>query len=238
MTEPDAPINLANVPEITNGSQIGLEWEDGASDGGAEVLDYKITWDQGTNDQTVLVEFLNALSYTVTGLTAGVTYAFKVQSRNRIGYSDYSTPVSILAAQGPDTPAAPSTSFIGDWLVVDWTAPASGGSPITAYRIQIRHADEVTYSEELTSCDGTDPTIVDNLQCSIPSYLLNQAPFSLAWGSSVYAKVRAINANGDSPFSPEGNGGVIITNPDAPINLAEDSSERTLNSIGFSWQQG
>jgi len=45
LTSPDAPINLANVPEITTGSQIGLVWEDGAIDGGADVIDYKITWD-------------------------------------------------------------------------------------------------------------------------------------------------------------------------------------------------
>jgi len=62
----------------------------------------------------VLVQFLNAQSYTVTGLTASVTYTFKVQSRNSFGYSAYSTPVAILSAQTPNIPAAPSTSFIGD----------------------------------------------------------------------------------------------------------------------------
>ena len=31
---PDAPVNLVNVPSITNAIVIGLTWEDGASDGG------------------------------------------------------------------------------------------------------------------------------------------------------------------------------------------------------------
>jgi hypothetical protein len=40
----------------------------------------------------------------VTGLTPGVTYQFVVKSRNIIGYSDYSTSVSVLAAQVPNIP--------------------------------------------------------------------------------------------------------------------------------------
>jgi len=40
----------------------------------------------------------------VTGLNAGVTYKFVVQSRNVINFSDYSSAVSVLAAQIPDEP--------------------------------------------------------------------------------------------------------------------------------------
>jgi hypothetical protein len=35
-------------------------------------------------------------------LTEGHTYAFKVEARNSVGYSDLSAEVSILAAQLPD----------------------------------------------------------------------------------------------------------------------------------------
>jgi len=48
LTTPDAPVNLENVPSITTGSQIGLVWKDGAIDGGADILDYTITWDRAT----------------------------------------------------------------------------------------------------------------------------------------------------------------------------------------------
>jgi hypothetical protein len=41
---------------------------------------------------------------TVTGLTAGVRYLFKVESRNIINYSPLSASISILAAQIPDPP--------------------------------------------------------------------------------------------------------------------------------------
>jgi hypothetical protein len=65
--------------------------------------------------------------------------------------------------------------------------------------------------------------------------VLNSAPYSVSWGQSIFAKVSAINAYGSSTYSLEGNGGIIITNPDAPRNIIEDITARTLNSIAFSW---
>jgi hypothetical protein len=44
----------------------------------------------------------------------------------------------------------------------------------------------------------------------------------LPWGSSIFAKVIAVNLYGDSLISLEGNGAIITTNPDAPINLLEN----------------
>ena len=37
---PDAPINLANVPELTTAYQVSLSWEEGAYNGGSPVIDY------------------------------------------------------------------------------------------------------------------------------------------------------------------------------------------------------
>jgi hypothetical protein len=98
LTTPDAPINLANVPGITTGSQIGLVWEDGAIDGGADVTDYTLSWDRAIGSWEVLDTGVLTQSYTVTGLTASLTYSFKVQSVNSHGISDYSDPISILSA--------------------------------------------------------------------------------------------------------------------------------------------
>jgi hypothetical protein len=114
-------------------------------------------------------------------------------------------------------------------------APSSGGSPIAEYNVQIRHTDGLTFSQELSQCDGSQADIVSNSQCVIDSHVLNAAPFNIPWGDSVYAKLSAINAYGESSFSPEGNGGTIITKADPPRSFIEDMTQRTLNSIGFSW---
>jgi hypothetical protein len=49
----------------------------------------------------------------------------------------------------------------------------------------------------------------------------------LPWGSNIYAKVLATNIYGDSELSDEGHEAIILTIPDAPINLAETVSART-----------
>jgi hypothetical protein len=53
---------------------------------------------------------------------------------------------------------------------------------------------------------------------------LIELPYDLAWGSEVYAKVAAINVIGSSLFSSQENGGIILTVPDAPINLNTGAS--------------
>lgn len=45
MIVPDAPVNLSNVPSITDAYQIGLTWQQGASTGGTAITEYIISYD-------------------------------------------------------------------------------------------------------------------------------------------------------------------------------------------------
>ena len=60
-------------------------------------------------------------------------------------------------------------------------------------------------------------------------------PFSLSCGSSIYAIVMATNVVGNSMQSNPGNGGVITTNPDAPVSLANVATVTSATSIGLIW---
>lgn len=53
----------------------------------------------------------------------------------------------------------------------------------------------------------------------MPISKLIVVPYELAWGSQIYAIVSATNVKGESLYSPEGNGAVILTNPEAPTDL-------------------
>lgn len=77
-----------------------------------------------------------------------------------------------------------------------------------------------------------------NLQCSVPVNKLKQAPFSHPWGVSIYAYIVAVNDYGDSAPSERGNGAVIITKPDAPLQLIEDYAHRLPTQIGLEWLEG
>ncbi len=69
----------------------------------------------------------------------------------------------------------------------------------------------------------------------MPKSVLRTDPYMLPWGSSIWAKVTAINIYGRSETSEEGNGAVILTYPDPPLNLVEDWSPKSQTSIGLSW---
>jgi uncharacterized membrane protein (UPF0182 family) len=63
-------------------------------------------------------------------------------------------------------------------------------------------------------------------------------PYSLPWGSNIYAKVIAYNIYGDSLVSEPGYEAIILTTPDAPISFEETILMRTENSITFTWSPG
>ena len=60
---------------------------------------------------------------------------------------------------------------------------------------------------------------------------LKATPFEIPWGDSIWAKIIAINAYGESVASIAGNGATIITYPDAPVTLDEVYSYRTSTSV-------
>jgi hypothetical protein len=108
-------------------------------------------------------------------------------------------------------------------VTVTWTVANDGGSPITGYIITIRESDKTTFSRS-ASCDMTSSTLTT---CTIPALAFTEEPFNLLWSSNIIAKVVAINSYGDSFESEHGSGAIILTKPDAPINLNEDIMLRT-----------
>jgi hypothetical protein len=139
----------------------------------------------------------------------------------------------VLAAQVPDAPATPTTAVQDSSVLVDWSAPNEQGSPIIGYQIWIRKSDGTTFAIDSTSCDGAEAAIVASTSCLIPIATLRAGSFQLPWGSSVYAKVIAYNLYGYSASSVVGNGAVILTSPDAPINLKEIVASRSATSISI-----
>lgn len=55
----------------------------------------------------------------------------------------------------------------------------------------------------------------------------------MPWGSSITAKVNAYNLYGYSAASAEGNGAVILTYPDTPVNVVEIVADRTPTTISI-----
>lgn len=126
----------------------------------------------------------------------------------------------------------------GPNIIINWTEPANNGAVITRYTISILESDGSTFTEDVTNCDGSDSTIMAARSCTIPITSLIVAPYSLVISDGVYAKISATNEKGTSAYSSQGNGGMIISAPDAPINLAENISDRTTSTLGITWSPG
>jgi large repetitive protein len=101
-------------------------------------------------------------SFVVTGLTSGVTYNFKVQSRNSHGFSDYSDEVTLLCAFKPDAPLTVTTSISNSDVIVSWSNPVDNGSPITGYQVYVVQHNSAIYTLESTECDGSTTDVISN----------------------------------------------------------------------------
>ena len=108
-TTPDSPINLTEDTSLRTKSTLGLSWSQAAFNGGAAIIDYRISIAQVGGSYSVLASNLVSPSYSATGLTAGKNYQFKVESRNSYGYSAYSDSITLLCAFKPDAPTAVTT---------------------------------------------------------------------------------------------------------------------------------
>jgi large repetitive protein len=188
-------------------SQVEVLWTvlSAPNNGGSAVTSYHLQWDQGTGTWADLVGLVSPYvqtSYTVTtGVTTGTSFSFKVRAKNVYGWGPYSDSTSIIASQAPAQPQVPTTEIVGTDAEISWTAPADNGEAITAYEVLVLESDGTTFTEESTSCDGSDSAVVAALSCTIPLATLRASPYSLTLGELVRVKVRAINGQGPGPFS-------------------------------------
>jgi hypothetical protein len=159
-----------------------------------------------------------------------LTYKFRVTARNSVGFGDTSEPISILTAIVPSAPTSPTTSVLANDILIQWAEPSSDslydyGALITSYKVLIQSNDGITFYENAANCDGTTSQVLYGTSCKVPISVLLGTPFRLSLGSSVYAKVAAINIVGSSEYSLPGNGAVITMSypPDAPVNLLRNN---------------
>lgn len=152
---PDMPVNLANDLSVTSATIIKITWDQGASNGGATVIDYRISYDQSIGDFIILETGVTDNFYqTTVALTPGAHYLLSVEARNSVGYSLGSDNLSVHAAQIPDKPANPITSISEPNVIVTWVAPYDGDTPITSYVI-VFEASDGSYIEDVLICDGS-----------------------------------------------------------------------------------
>jgi hypothetical protein len=80
---------------------------------------------------------------TLSALTKGSDYSFKVQALNAAGSSDLSNVESITFAFVPDAPLSPQISTDGTNTLVKWSAPLNGGKEVVGYLVSFSSGSDV-----------------------------------------------------------------------------------------------
>ena len=195
-TEPDAPTGLSAT---VSDQEVDLIWTAPASNGGATILRYEYELDFS---ETWTSTGGTATSYTVTGLTNGQSYTFRVRAVNRVG-AGAGELVRSRPRRHPrwwrrthrlDLSATPGNGQV----MLSWVQP-SGGAALTHYEY------EQDGSGTWTSTGS-----------KAPSYTVT----GLTNGQSYTFKVRAVNSAGPSAASGSRTATPTTTEPEAPAEPA------------------
>ena len=188
------PGKPGSIVAVAGPEQVVLTWAQPSSP--TAILGYEAVYVSPPGvANTVACSTVSALTCTVSGLTSGTSYTFKVRARNSVGWGQFSDTSEAATPLPASTPSAPRTvTAVGGAgsATVSWAAPVSdGGSAITSYTVT-------------GSPSGT--CTVSGLTCTITG---------LAAGSYTFT-VTARNANGAGATSAPAGATVTGTAPGAP----------------------
>jgi large repetitive protein len=209
---PDEPRDLQ--VQIGDGS-VALSWTTPAHDGGDAVTAYAVaTRPAGTGAWDVRTIGGTATTTTVTGLTNGAPYEFRIAAVNGRGTGPYGETVTATPATVPDAPLGLEAVSADGRVVLAWTAPDDGGSPVTGYGIRYRAEGDADWS--------AGPSAITEPSATVDG-LVNGTPYEF--------EVTATNARGTgAAAAATATPAAVPDAPRAPEAIAEDAA------IRLTWQ--
>ena len=222
------PVMPVTVPTVAYGvvavggdKQARLTWNAPASNGGLAVIDYVVeVRAAGAAVWTTFADGVSAAtSATVTGLTNGVTYTFRVTAKNSFGSSAASAesvPVVVLGL--PGVPSAPvATAGVRAEVHLAWTAPTeTGGVALTDYRIEYRRNTDTVWTSHPHTASPAAGIVINGLST----------------GSTYVFRVSAVNSLGAGLASAISNAVTVIAAPTQPTNVVARAGDKVVN---LSW---
>eukprot|EP00434_Breviolum_minutum_P031277 symbB.v1.2.027658.t1/scaffold2852.1/size68900/5 len=153
---PDTP--AAPTVVSSSATQITIGWTAPTSTELHNALHqgYKVSFDDGAGGPFTTVTLTDNLQvqYTKTGLSAGQTYRFRIQTISETGESATSAVLSAVAASVPDAPVVSIVSTSDTALVYSAQLLGStGGTPITGWNIYVSD-DGLTYPSTPTATES------------------------------------------------------------------------------------
>ena len=214
-TVPGAPINLTATAGV---GSVDLAWDAPTSNGGSTLTDYIVQYKASADASwTTFADGTSTTrTATISTLTNGTVYLFRVAATNAAGTGTESTSVSATPKTTPGAPTSLSATIGDEFVSLTWTAPAdNGGSAITDYIVEYKRTADSTW---LTYNDGTRtlPSV------TVPS-LTNMVEYEF--------RITSVNVVGSGGLSSTVAATPMAT-PDAPLNLSITYGN---SSIAVAW---
>ena len=189
-----AALAPTDVTATAGDASAVVTWTPPTDDGGAAITGYEVqAYDLTAFDPVGAARAVPAgtTRVTMTGLTNGTPYWFRVRAVNSVGkgaWSDGSNPVTpMVPVTAPDAPAIGAVTGGSGLAVVRWTAPANdGGAAITGYEVQVVNAATGA------TVGAVRPAAADASQLTVTG---------LANGTAYRFRVRALNEVGAGAYS-------------------------------------
>jgi hypothetical protein len=225
---PDVPTGVAGTPGDT---AVALAWTAPASVGQSAITDYTIQYALAS-DPTTWIDYSDgvstATSATVTGLTDGTAYIFRVSAVNAVGTGSPSASSSEVTPSGvPDAPTISTITPADGSLSVAFAAGASG-SPITGYDYELSGSGNWV-SSGATATPLAVAGLVNGTQYSVriravsaigdgqPSAAVLATPQALPGAPSITSTAVGVGSATIS-FTPGFSGGAAITDYQYQLN--------------------
>ena len=182
----DVPDDLLSALTPGNG-QIKAEWTTPANNGSA-ILRYQYFVQNSAdlsfvvaNNTTIPNSDADTTSFTITGLTNGVSYDVGIRAVNTVGGPAYDAGSVTPMAGPPGKPSVTVQSRVAA-LYVSWTLDDDGGSNITAYQVQWKSGAQSFDSSRQQAGTTAMNALIENLINGTEYDVQVRAMNSAGWG--------------------------------------------------------
>ena len=223
-----APVTVPGAPTIgtatAGNASATVNWTAPASNGGSAITGYVVTPYIGATAQSATTVGV-VTSTSITGLTNGTSYTFRVAAINSVGTGAQSADSNaVTPATVPGAPTIGTATAGNASATVNWTAPASnGGSAITGY--------VVTPYIGATAQSATTVGVVTSTSISGLSNGTSYT-FRVAAINSVGTGAQSANSNAVTPVAP--NSAPAAPTLNAPANAESGVSTSPALDVGVS----